>query len=201
MIKFKQHLTESKEGKNVHLEHIEDLVFNEGVTGTRRAILFLRSVRDMLSGSSSKSVNITTKWDGAPAIFAGVDPEDGKFFVAKKGLFNINPQMFKSVDDINLHTQHVLRNSAMVTGAVDGANFFIGEVDLENFVNACHVSVSLCLIHYNHYTRWRLKVNSFFTILEIFFRAWAVLLPHETLHRQSWHKSFFVSLYNQYEQW
>jgi hypothetical protein len=97
---FKQHLTESKEGKNVHLEHIEDLVFNEGVAGTRRAILFLRSVRDMLSGSSSKSVNITTKWDGAPAIFAGVDPEDGKFFVAKKGLFNINPQMFKSVDDI-----------------------------------------------------------------------------------------------------
>lgn len=100
MINFKQYLTESKEGKNVHLEHIEDLVFNEGVTGTRRAILFLRSVRDMLSGSSSKSINITTKWDGAPAIFAGVDPEDGKFFVAKKGLFNINPQMFKSVDDI-----------------------------------------------------------------------------------------------------
>ena len=100
MIKLSEYLTEAKEGKNVHLEHIEDLVFNEGVTGTRNAILFLRSVRDMLSGSSTKRINITTKWDGAPAIFAGIDPEDGQFFVAKKGLFNKNPQMFKSLADI-----------------------------------------------------------------------------------------------------
>ena len=88
MIKLSEYLTEAKEGKNVHLEHIEDLVFNEGVSGTRNAILFLRSVRDMLSGSTTKRINITTKWDGAPAIFAGIDPEDGQFFVAKKGLFN-----------------------------------------------------------------------------------------------------------------
>ena len=101
MIKLSEYLTEAKEGKNVHLEHIEDLVFNEGVTGTRNAILFLRSVRDMLSGTSTKPINITTKWDGAPAIFAGIDPEDGKFFVAKKGLFNKNPQMFKSLADIS----------------------------------------------------------------------------------------------------
>jgi hypothetical protein len=101
MIKLSEYLTEAKEGKNVHLEHIEDLVFNEGVTGTRNAILFLRSVRDMLSGSSTKRINITTKWDGAPAIFAGIDPEDGQFFVAKKGLFNKNPQMFKSLADIS----------------------------------------------------------------------------------------------------
>jgi len=100
MIKLSEYLTEAKEGKNVHLEHIEDLVFNEGVKGTRNAILFLRSVRDMLSGSSTKRINITTKWDGAPAIFAGIDPEDGQFFVAKKGLFNKNPQMFKSLADI-----------------------------------------------------------------------------------------------------
>ena len=101
MIKLSEYLTEAKEGKNVHLEHIEDLVFNEGVSGTRNAILFLRSVRDMLSGSSTKRINITTKWDGAPAIFAGIDPEDGQFFVAKKGLFNKNPQMFKSLADIS----------------------------------------------------------------------------------------------------
>ena len=100
MIKLSEYLTEAKEGKNVHLEHIEDLVFNEGVSGTRNAILFLRSVRDMLSGSTTKRINITTKWDGAPAIFAGIDPEDGQFFVAKKGLFNKNPQMFKSLADI-----------------------------------------------------------------------------------------------------
>ena len=100
MIKLSEYLTEAKEGKNVHLEHIEDLVFNEGVSGTRNAILFLRSIRNMLSGTTTRSVNITTKWDGAPAVFAGIDPEDGQFFVAKKGLFNVNPQMFKSLADI-----------------------------------------------------------------------------------------------------
>ena len=100
MIKLSEYLTEAKEGKNVHLEHIEDLVFNEGVSGTRNAILFLRSIRNMLSGTTTRSVNITTKWDGAPAVFAGIDTEDGQFFVAKKGLFNKNPQMFKSLADI-----------------------------------------------------------------------------------------------------
>jgi hypothetical protein len=97
---YRETLTEAKEGKNVHLEHIEDMVFNEGVTGTRNAILFLRNLRDMLSGSSTRSINITTKWDGAPAIFAGVDPADGAFFVAKKGLFNADPQMYKTEADI-----------------------------------------------------------------------------------------------------
>jgi hypothetical protein len=101
MIKFIQYINESKDGKNTHLEHIEDLVFNEGVVGTRRAINFLRNVRDMLSGSATRPIDVTTKWDGAPAIFAGIDPADGKFFVAKKGLFNVEPQMFKSVEEVN----------------------------------------------------------------------------------------------------
>jgi hypothetical protein len=104
MIKFIQYINESKEGKNVHLEHIEDLVFNEGVSGTRKAILFLIELRNMLSGNSKKPLDITTKWDGAPAIFAGIDPADGKFFVAKKGLFNVDPQMFKSIESINQST-------------------------------------------------------------------------------------------------
>ena len=109
-----QTLTEAKEGKNVHLEHIEDMVFNEGVAGTRNAILFLRSIRDMLSGASSRSVNITTKWDGAPAIFAGVDPADGAFFVAKKGLFNADPQMYKTVEDIKSKLSGELQDKFLV---------------------------------------------------------------------------------------
>ena len=35
---------------------------------------------------------MTVKWDGAPAIFAGIDPSDGKFFVAKKSVFNVRPK-------------------------------------------------------------------------------------------------------------
>ena len=109
-----QTLTENKEGKNVHLEHIEDMVFNEGVTGTRNAILFLRSIRDMLSGTSSRSINITTKWDGAPAIFAGIDPADGSFFVAKKGLFNADPQMYKTEEDIRTKLSGELQDKFLV---------------------------------------------------------------------------------------
>jgi hypothetical protein len=44
---------------------------------------------------------MTVKWDGAPAIFAGIDPEDGKFFVAKKSVFNVNPKLYKTTKEID----------------------------------------------------------------------------------------------------
>ena len=55
----------------------------------------------MLAGSSRSEVNMTVKWDGAPAIFAGQDPSDGKFFVAKKSVFNVNPKLYKSAAEID----------------------------------------------------------------------------------------------------
>ena len=85
MLTFKQYLTEAKEGKNLHLEHLEDEVLNNGINGTRGAINFLQSLRDMLAGNAKRSVNVTVKWDGAPAVFAGINPENGKFFVGTKG--------------------------------------------------------------------------------------------------------------------
>jgi len=91
-------------GKNLHLEHLEDELFNNGVEGGRAAINFLRSLRDMLKGDSAAPVNITVKWDGAPAVFFGHDPEDGQFFVAKKGIFNKNPKVYKSHADIDADT-------------------------------------------------------------------------------------------------
>jgi hypothetical protein len=101
-MKFKEFLTEaSKEGKNVHLEHIEEEVLNRGVAGARDAINFLRSLRDMLAGNSDGKVNITTKWDGAPAVFAGTNPENGKFFVATKGIFNKDAKLNYTDEDID----------------------------------------------------------------------------------------------------
>ena len=94
-------LFESKAGKNLHLEHIEDEILNFGVPGGRGAINFMRSLRDMLAGESRSSVNMTVKWDGAPAIFAGIDPSDGKFFVAKKSVFNVDPKLYKSDAEID----------------------------------------------------------------------------------------------------
>ena len=95
----------SEAEQNVHMEHVEDLVFNEGVDGTRKAINFLRDLRDMLAGNSSSKVTATVKWDGAPAIFAGIDPRDGKFFVAKKGVFNKNPKVYKTAAEVDADTQ------------------------------------------------------------------------------------------------
>jgi len=88
------------EEKNTHMTHIEDQVIYGGVNGAREAILALRSLRDMLAGNSKGSTDVTVKWDGAPAVFCGIDPEDGKFFVAKKGIFNKNPKVYKTKQDI-----------------------------------------------------------------------------------------------------
>ena len=73
--------------KNLHLEHLEDEIINNGIDGGRASINFLQSLRDMMKGNSSRGVNMTVKWDGAPAIWAGKHPETGQFFVAKKSLF------------------------------------------------------------------------------------------------------------------
>jgi hypothetical protein len=100
-MKFIEYLKESKEGKNVHLEHIEDEVLNGGVAGARSAINFLQSLRNMLAGHAESKVNITTKWDGAPAIFCGVNPENGKFFVGTKSIFNKNAKLNYTDKDID----------------------------------------------------------------------------------------------------
>ena len=81
------------------MTHIEDKVIYGGVKGTREAILALRSMRDMLGGEHDGSVSV--KWDGAPAVFAGTDPRDGRFFVAKKGIFNKSPKIYKTNSDID----------------------------------------------------------------------------------------------------
>lgn len=100
-MKFMEYLKESKQGKNVHLEHLEDNVLNNGVTGAREAIDFLRSLRNMLAGHTGTKMNVTTKWDGAPAIFAGTNPENGKFFVGTKSVFAKNAKLNYTDDDID----------------------------------------------------------------------------------------------------
>lgn len=99
--KLSEFIVESKEGKNLHLEHLEDNVLNRGVTGARESIDFLRSLRDMLAGHASTKINVTTKWDGAPAVFAGINPDNGKFFVGTKGVFNANPKLNYTNEDID----------------------------------------------------------------------------------------------------
>tara|TARA_B110000285_G_scaffold227276_1_gene288336 strand:- start:472 stop:1674 length:1203 start_codon:yes stop_codon:yes gene_type:complete len=93
-------LTEAA-GKNLHLEHLEDEILNFGVAGGRGAIEFLQSLRDMFKGGSGSKLNVTVKWDGAPALFCGPHPETGKFFVAKKSLFNKTPKFYHTNAEID----------------------------------------------------------------------------------------------------
>jgi hypothetical protein len=115
MKSFKQHITEaSVEGKNLHMVHIEDQVLYGGVKGAREAIIALRSMRDMLAGNSPQSYDVAAKFDGAPAIFVGTDPSDGQFFVAKKGIFNKNPKVYKSEGEIKADTSGDLADKLTV---------------------------------------------------------------------------------------
>jgi hypothetical protein len=110
MMTFKQYtsdsdsptqLSESEQNKNVHLEHLEDQVFDRGVAGARDSILFLRSIRDMLAGHTKAPMLLTTKWDGSPAIFAGIHPDSKKFFVATKAFFSKNAKLNYTDADVD----------------------------------------------------------------------------------------------------
>ena len=140
MISFIE-LTEDKGGKNLHLEHLEDEIINYGVEGGRAAINFLQSLRDMLAGASRSSVNMTVKWDGAPAIFAGIDPEDDKFFVAKKSVFNVSPKLYKTNAEIDADLSGALNSKFKIalkefsklgiTGVLQGDLMFTDDVDTD----------------------------------------------------------------------
>ena len=99
---MKDFVNSASNKKNMHMRHIEDKVLYGGVNGTRQAIFALRDMRDVLSGV--KEGNVSVKWDGSPAIFAGIDPSDNRFFVAKKSIFNKNSKVYKSATDIDADT-------------------------------------------------------------------------------------------------
>ena len=94
---FKQYITEA--AKNVHMTHVEDLVF-EGSARAEEAVSFLEEIAKMLDGNSKSRTNATVKWDGAPAIVCGINPENGKFFVGSKSVFNKTPKINYTVGDI-----------------------------------------------------------------------------------------------------
>lgn len=104
---FLRYLTEtvkSSSGKNVHLEHLEDEMINSGFAGFQKAIKALNGVVQALSANSPSTHDITVKWDGAPAIVCGIDPQSGRFFVGTKSVFNVTPKLnFTNKDIDNNH--------------------------------------------------------------------------------------------------
>ena len=97
MQKFQDYLVEDK---NTHLEHLEDEIINNGSKGAKTAIEFLKSIKEMLQGGSGGST-VSVKWDGAPAVFCGTNPENDKFFVGTKSIFNKTPKINYTNADIS----------------------------------------------------------------------------------------------------
>ena len=94
------------EDKNTHLEHLEDDILNNGIRGGANAINFLTALKDMLQGNVGRPMNVTVKWDGKPAIWAGTNPENGKFFVGTKSIFNKVPKINYTNADIDANHGH-----------------------------------------------------------------------------------------------
>ena len=94
----------AESSKNLHLEHLEDLIFNSGYSGALEALNYVESLRIMFAEGTGNPTRLTVKWDGSPAIVCGTDPADGKFFVGTKSVFNkVTPKLCKSTRHIEAY--------------------------------------------------------------------------------------------------
>ena len=107
MKRFKSYLTEAatSEEKLTHLEHAEDHHINAGEDGFNHAFRTLDETHKLLSGEGSKAT-ISTKLDGSPSVIFGTNPDNGKFFVASKSVFNKDPKLNYTPEDIEKNHGH-----------------------------------------------------------------------------------------------
>jgi hypothetical protein len=97
-------LTETK--ANTHLTHLEELILTQGQDGFNQAKAFLYELIKNLKGESNNIKNVSVKWDGAPAIWAGINPDNAKFFVGTKSIFNKEPKINYTSQDIDTNHGH-----------------------------------------------------------------------------------------------
>ena len=106
-----QTITEATD-KNLHLEHLEDLILNDGYQGAVTALKYVNALRMMLNVGGEGQSKVTVKWDGAPAIFCGTDPVDGKFFVGTKAVFGKTEKHPSNIVD------EILKSSSIKSGLI-----------------------------------------------------------------------------------
>ena len=83
------------ETRNTHSTHLEDLLVFFGVKdGLQKIKKFLNNF------IKTKGKEITLKIDGSPAIIFGKNPENGKFFISTKSLFNKTPKICYTEEDV-----------------------------------------------------------------------------------------------------
>lgn len=115
MIPFNQYLTEEETtgtaNQQKHLPHITEHAFH-GHEGVGLTDSMLRALHNYLLGHKRNVPDrVEKKIDGAPAFHVGKD-DQGRIFVASKSLFNKNPKINYTVEDIQ-------RNHGHAPGLVD----------------------------------------------------------------------------------
>jgi len=88
------------EFKRTHLEHIEDIIITDGYVGGQAVVEYFRGLLLTLKGTSSEAMSVSVKWDGAPAVVCGTNPDNGKFFVGTKSVFSKTPKINYTKKDI-----------------------------------------------------------------------------------------------------
>ena len=137
--------------KNLHLEHLEDEILNEGVSGAMESIKMLEDLGEFLSKDTGSNLKITTKFDGAPAIICGTDPDDGRFFVGTKSVFaKTDPKIMKSRDQISQTYDGELASKLMdaltylpscgIRGVLQGDLMFTSDKRTESINGKSHIT-------------------------------------------------------------
>ena len=148
------------EFKRPHLEHIEDLILYDGFDCGKRVVDYFRALLVTLKGSSTESLSVSVKWDGAPAVVCGTHPETGKFFVATKSAFAKNAKVNYTKKDIaNNHGTDDLGQKLLkclvhlrklnIEGVVQGDLLFTDDdIIRKNFNNVPHITFTPNTITY-----------------------------------------------------
>lgn len=105
-------VAEGTEGIVKHLTHLEELILTQKEQGLNTALFFINELMDEFSGNSTGKIFTTVKYDGAPAVIAGYNPENGKFFVSTKGIANVTPK-------VNYTEQDIVNNHGNAPGLVE----------------------------------------------------------------------------------
>ena len=92
--------------KNTHLEHLEDSILLDGGKGATDAFMFLDELARVFSTAGNNNMKITTKWDGAPAVFCGLYPGTSRFFVGTKSIFNVGAKINFNNADVDRNHGH-----------------------------------------------------------------------------------------------
>lgn len=93
---------------NKHIIHFDEL----GLVNSTALKAYIGTMLHIVdTGQIPEDTQLSIKYDGSPSIVLGTNPENGKFFVATKGLFNKKPKLAHSPEELETlygHSEELL---------------------------------------------------------------------------------------------